>query len=60
MSSCLQFSKCSFNHTYFQGYVVDGCIYNQQYLELYFLWAQSLFVELPVWWFDGNFTFTVA
>jgi hypothetical protein len=39
------------------SYVVGGCIYNQYSLELSFLWAQSLFVELPVWTFeeDSNF-----
>jgi hypothetical protein len=30
-------------------FVVDGCTYNQQNLELSFLWAQSLLVHLPVW-----------
>jgi hypothetical protein len=59
MSGCLQFSKCLFYHHYLEYYVVGGCVYNQQYPELYFLWAQTLFVELPVSWFDGNFTFIV-
>jgi hypothetical protein len=42
------------NHNYLECYVVYGCTYNQQYLELYFLLVQLLFVGLPVWRSDGK------
>jgi hypothetical protein len=50
MSGCLQFLKCLFNPSYLECcYVVGGCIYNQQYLELYFLWAHLTSALLTHW-----------